>query len=78
MFDRGVPEASFEFTSGSLDELTLYEFSKKIYKHYFCPTCGSKLIIAAPSGIFTVNVRSVDDVDMEKLKVKFFDGANLL
>lgn len=32
---------SFKFTSGSFEELSDYQFGKKVWSHAFCPTCGA-------------------------------------
>lgn len=74
-----TPEAQFEFTEGTLGELTLYEFHKKVFKHYFCPTCGVQPILTVPEQqMVYVNVRTTDDVDVSKVRLKVFDGKNLL
>ena len=79
MTHREVPEEKFRLTKGTLDELTLYEFHKRVYKHYFCPTCGVALVLGVPSKREVhVNVRSTDGIDVGKLKIKVFDGKNLL
>lgn len=74
-----MPGTKFELTEGKLEELTLYEFNKRIYKHYFCPVCGVQIMLTVPDEqMLHVNVRSTDGVDVGKLKIKVFDGKNLL
>lgn len=78
-----IPERLFTLTSGSVEELTLYEFYKQVFKHYFCPTCGVQFFFKDTRGahaepMVAVNARTVDGVDPEKLSVKVFDGANIL
>lgn len=78
-----VPEAQFTLTQGSMEELTLYEFHKKVFKHYFCPTCGVQCFLKdtrpeLETVKVEVNTRTVDGVDPEKLSVRLFDGQNLL
>lgn len=73
----------FSLTSGNRDELTLYEFHKKVFKHYFCPTCGVQMFMDEPGEKpgevrLGVNVRTVDGVDLQKLKIRVFDGKTLL
>lgn len=63
--------------------MTLYQFYKRVYDHYFCPTCGVQLIlkdVRREDGkkVVEVNVRTVDDVDVQKLKWKVWDGKTLL
>lgn len=78
-----MPERQFAMTSGTVEELTLYEFYKKVFKHYFCPTCGVQFFFKDVRGeheepMIAVNARTVDGVDPEKLSVRVFDGANIL
>jgi hypothetical protein len=61
---------------------TTYRFNKHHIDHHFCPTCG-----VAPfsdctdprSGakIAAVNLRCLDDLDLDALPVRHFDGASL-
>ena len=70
-------EQNVQFTAGSLDELTLYTFNKMVWKHRFCPTCGCEVVVQnGTNGAGGVNVRAVDDLDLEKLKIQHFDGKN--
>ncbi|KIP11267.1 hypothetical protein PHLGIDRAFT_18030 [Phlebiopsis gigantea 11061_1 CR5-6] len=80
---HSVPEAQFTLTQGSMEELTLYEFHKKVFKHYFCPTCGVQCFLKdtrpeLETVKVEVNTRTVDGVDPEKLSVRLFHGQNLL
>ena len=75
---RVAPE-QFSVLSGS-DALTLYQFDSKIAKHWFCKYCGIHPFSnprAAPA-MYSINVRCLDDVDLEKmnLEIKRFDGRN--
>lgn len=71
--------SAFELTSGKLDELTNYKFHKQVFDRYFCPVCGVEMFEVKPSeNMVGVNVRTVDGVDLDKLKLKTFDGATLL
>jgi hypothetical protein len=75
---RVAPE-QFTLLSGS-DALTLYQFDSKIAKHWFCKYCGIHPFSnprAAPA-MYSINVRCLDDVDLEKmnLEIKRFDGRN--
>lgn len=83
MCPRYVPATRFELTLGSIEELTLYEFYKKVFRHYFCPTCGVQFFFKHMENKYGevmvgVNARTIDDVDPEKLSVRPFDGKNLL
>jgi hypothetical protein len=70
----------FALESGE-DELTDYQFNKKIIHHLFCRHCG---VGAFSRGKGTdgrdsvaVNVRCLDGVDVAALKVVPFEGKNL-
>ena len=70
-------------TSGSIEELTLYEFHKKVFKHYFCPTCGVQPFLkdTRPEQAevkVEVNVKTVDGIDLGNLSTRLYDGKNLL
>ena len=71
-------EARFKWTSGSLDELTLYQFHKKVYKHYFCAMCGCQVVLQKEGeDKMHVNLRGVDGVDVRKLRFVSFNGKAL-
>ncbi|GJE91494.1 GFA domain-containing protein [Phanerochaete sordida] len=72
-----IPAKDFTFTAGTLDELTRYEWNTGKYLHHFCPVCGTEAVLTYDEMV-TVNVRTVPGLDLEKLKLKKFDGANLL
>jgi hypothetical protein len=73
------PEAEFILLT-SEENLTDYQFNKKIIHHLFCKTCGvqsfgrGKNKDGAPT--VAINVRCLDDVDLETLTVTPFDGKN--
>jgi len=64
-----------EFNAGSLEEMTAYRFGSRIAPHYFCPVCGSSLLIVA-QGVASVNVRALVGVELDKLALKRNDGAS--
>lgn len=74
-----VPADSFALLSGE-DHLTDYQFNKKLIHHLFCDICGIQSFSrgAGQDGRETVavNVRCLDDVDIELLKPEHFDGKN--
>ena len=74
-----VPESAFKLTSGE-DNLTDYQFNKKIIHHVFCKTCGVRSFSRgkAPDGTPTVaiNVRCLDDVDVSTLSPMPYDGKS--
>ena len=76
---RQVPESKFALTKGTLGELTLSQFHKKTFEHYFFPVCGVQFMLNVPEEMAVhINVRTTDGVDVEGLKTKLFDGKNLL
>jgi len=58
--------------------MTEYTFNTKTYKHYFCPTCGTSLCAQHDQMGMVLNVRSLEDVDVEKLVISsVYDGKKL-
>jgi hypothetical protein len=74
-----LPESKFTLSAGE-DALSDYQFNKKIVHHLFCSHCGISAFSKAtgPDGIpsVAVNVRCLDDVDLEALKINHYDGKN--
>ena len=75
-----MPDAAFRLVSGE-DQLTDYLFNKQHIHHKFCKVCGIRSFAhgAAPDGgqMYAINVRCLDDVPFEGMKVKSFDGRSL-
>jgi hypothetical protein len=63
------------------DKMSTYQFNKHVIKHRFCPTCGIHPFGegVSPSGQETaaINVRCLEGVDVQALKVKHFNGREL-
>lgn len=74
-----VPESTFRLKTGA-DNLTDYQFNKKIIHHLFCKTCGVRSFARgkAPDGtpMIAINVRCLDDVDVSTLSPMPYDGKN--
>lgn len=75
-----VPESAFKLLKGG-DQVTDYQFNKKHIHHLFCRTCG---IQSYGNGkgkdgatMVAVNVRCLDDLDVNGLKIQNFDGKSL-
>jgi hypothetical protein len=75
-----VPAERFKLLSGE-DVLTDYQFAQHKIHHLFCSVCGIRSFArgTAPDGsaVFAVNVRCLDDVDLDALQVKHFDGKSV-
>lgn len=67
----------FRFTSGSWEEATAYRFNTGLACHYFCPVCGVQFG-GTGMGMVSVDVRTLEGVDVGRLTLKRFDGKNLL
>jgi hypothetical protein len=74
-----LPTERFQLLKGG-DHLVLYQFNKKIAKHYFCRHCGIHVFRHPRSypDAYVANVRCLDDFDLEtaKYEVSLFDGRN--
>ncbi len=74
-----VPEANFHLLTGE-GETTDYQFNKRVIHHMFFKTCGilSYGTGTAPDGakMVAVNVRCLDDVDLDSLKITPVDGRS--
>jgi hypothetical protein len=60
------------------DMLSSYRFNTGTARHLFCSVCGIKSFYVPrshPDG-YSVNVRCLDDVDLELLEVTAFDGRD--
>jgi hypothetical protein len=59
-------------------ELSTYVFNKHVIHHKFCRTCGMHPFAYGtdPKGnqMAAVNIRCVNDIDLEKVPVQHFDG----
>jgi hypothetical protein len=75
-----LPADDFKLMSGE-GAMTEYEFNKHVIHHLFCATCGIQSFARGqrPDGgaMVSVNVRTLDGVDLAALKIKKFDGRSL-
>lgn len=74
--DRYTTPDRLHFTSGNQEEMTEYRFGTCEWPHHFCPVCGVEVFVRG-MGLIVVNVRTVEGVEVEKLKLKPFDGKKL-
>lgn len=73
-----VEDADLRIRS-ALEDMTLYQWHTRVAKDYFCPSCGIlpfRRPRTAPE-LWTVNVRCLDDVDLESIPVKRVFGSRL-
>ena len=72
-----VAPENFELVSGK-DDLTTYTFNTGVAKHTFCKVCGIHPFYVPRSDPdkIDINVRCLDNVDIDKLAVKKFDGRH--
>jgi hypothetical protein len=62
-----------------LEDLSLYQWHTKTAKDYFCPVCGIlpfRRPRTAPE-LWTVNVRCLEDVDVDAIPVRRVSGKTL-
>jgi hypothetical protein len=75
-----VPKERFTLLSGE-DALGDYQFYKQKVHHHFCRQCGIRSFCRGtdPAGhdIRAINVRCLDDVDVDALTVEKVDGRSL-
>jgi hypothetical protein len=72
-----VSPEQFELLRGK-DHLTTYEFNTRTAKHTFCRVCGIHPFYVPRSDPdkIDVNVRCLDDIDLDALSPKRFDGRH--
>ncbi|KZW00856.1 hypothetical protein EXIGLDRAFT_666913 [Exidia glandulosa HHB12029] len=64
-------------TKGSFDDMTEYRYNTRTGQHWFCPICGIA-VGGYYQGTYTINMRCMDDVDVESMKLFWIDGKNLI
>lgn len=73
-----VAPEQFKLLSGE-DEVTDYQFNKKVIHHLFCKNCGVRAFSrgTGPRGpMVAINVRCIDDVDLDAVKINRHDGKH--
>lgn len=63
------------------DAMATYTFNKHVIQHRFCPTCGIHPFGEGtdPKGntMAAINVRCIEDLDIDSVKVQRHDGRNM-
>ena len=75
-----VPAERFTLVSGTA-ELSDYQFNKRVIHHLFCRNCGTASFARGmrsdgSEGI-SINIRCLDDIDLNALTPTEFDGRSL-
>ena len=75
-----TPAEKFTLVSGG-DKLTEYTFNRRVIRHLFCEVCGIEpfargVAPGASAETVAVNVRCLDDVDLDTLTPTKFDGKS--
>ena len=75
-----VPREMLKLLTDESD-LGTYLFNKHVIQHRFCPACGIHAFGEAPrpdgQRMAAVNLRTLEDFDLDKVPVKHFDGRSL-
>jgi hypothetical protein len=72
-----VPPDRFRLLTGA-DDLTTYRFGTGVAAHHFCRDCGvaSFYVPRSHPDHVDVNVRCLDGVELDTLRIEPFDGRN--
>ena len=74
-----VPRDSMKLLTPD-DAAGTYEFNRHVIKHRFCPTCGmqpySEGVDPKGNRVAAINVRCLEDIELEKIPVTHFDGRS--
>lgn len=73
-----VPTAQFKLVAGG-DAQSNYQFASKSMHHLFCTTCGVHAYgrwTSEGQEQIVVNLRCLDDLDLDALPVQRFDGKS--
>ena len=74
-----VPGEALRMKSGA-DDIATYTFNKHVIHHLFCKTCGIRSFSkgVGPGGVEmrAINVRCLEEVDLDKLEITKVDGRS--
>lgn len=75
-----VPRSALRLVTPD-DAASAYTFNRHAIRHRFCPVCGIHPYGEAtdPKGnaVAAVNLRCVEDIDLEAIPVRHFDGRSI-
>ena len=75
-----VPRSALKLKTPE-DKMATYTFNKHVIQHHFCPRCGIHPFGegSAPNGdkMAAVNVRCIEGVEIESLKVQHYNGRDI-
>jgi hypothetical protein len=75
-----VPRTSLRLTTPEAN-LRSYTFNKHVIKHRFCTNCGihpfGEGVDPKGNAMAAINIRCLEDIDLEAIPVKHFDGRSL-
>jgi hypothetical protein len=74
-----VPRAELKLKTPE-DAASTYTFNQHVIKHRFCPTCGihpyGEGVDPKGNAIAAINVRCLEGIDLDTVKVHHFDGRS--
>lgn len=63
------------------ESASTYTFNKHAIRHRFCPTCGihpyGEGVDPKGNAMVAINLRCVEDIDLDRITVHTFDGRSL-
>jgi hypothetical protein len=75
-----IPADNFTLLSGN-EQLTDYQFNRKVIHHLFCRVCGigsfGKGTMPDGTEMVALNARCLDEVDPDSLEITPYDGKSL-
>ena len=74
-----VPRDALQLSTPAADMAT-YTFNKHVIQHHFCPVCGIHPFGEGTlngQSMAAVNLRCIEDVDLDAIPVQHFDGRGL-